>query len=168
VKFRHCVDSFFSFIETFENSQNQPAHDPFSIFEHFGFGGHSGGRGREEARTPNVEIPVRVSLRQLYQGDVLEASYTRQVLCVEASSCEKNDKDCQGPGVKMRVQQIAPGFVQQVQVSFSSACLCLFFFSRAPFAGVGSKLCRSRQILEVSVQTMSKRNDRRGGNPTYY
>jgi len=27
----------------------------------------------------------------------------------------KNAKECQGPGVKVRMQQLAPGFVQQVQ-----------------------------------------------------
>ena len=35
----------------------------------------------------------------------------------QASSCEKKDKDCQGPGIKVKMQQLAPGFVQQMQVS---------------------------------------------------
>lgn len=77
-----------------------------------------GGRGRqEESRTPDVEIPVRVSLRQLYVGEVLDVKYSRQVLCVEHASCQRTCQDCQGPGVKIRMQQLAPGFVQQVQVS---------------------------------------------------
>jgi DnaJ-class molecular chaperone len=77
-----------------------------------------GGRQREEdARTPDVEIPVRVSLRQLYLGEVLDVKYARQVLCVEHASCQRTCKDCQAPGIKVRVQQLAPGFVQQVQVS---------------------------------------------------
>ena len=92
------------------------AHDPFNIFEQFGFGGFGGGRGREEQRTPNVEIPVRVTLAQLFIGEILDVSYSRQVLCVEASSCQKASQDCQGPGIKIRMQQLAPGFVQQVQV----------------------------------------------------
>ena len=76
-----------------------------------------GGRSRQEdQRTPDVDIPLRVTLRQLYLGEVLEVSYVRQVVCVEASSCQKNDRDCQGPGIKVRMQQIAPGFVQQMQV----------------------------------------------------
>jgi hypothetical protein len=99
---------------------NQPAHDPFSIFEQFGFGGFGGfGRqNREEPRTPTVNIPLRVTLRQLYVGELLDVNYVRQVLCVEASSCQKNNNECQGPGVKVKVQQLAPGFVQQVQVNF--------------------------------------------------
>lgn len=72
---------------------------------------------QEEQRTPNVEIPVRVTLRQLYKGEMLDVEFIRQVVCVEAASCEKKNNDCQGPGVKIRVQQLAPGFVQQVQVN---------------------------------------------------
>ncbi len=75
-----------------------------------------GGARHEDPRTANVEIPVRVTLKQLYVGEQLDVEYIRQVVCVEASSCEKKNQDCQGPGVKIRVQQIAPGFVQQVQV----------------------------------------------------
>ena len=95
---------------------NQGAADPFSIFEAFGFGG-MGGRGREDPRTPNVEIPLRVTLRQLYLGEVLEVSYSRQVLCTDANLCQTNKQECQGPGIGMRMHQLAPGFVQQMQVS---------------------------------------------------
>lgn len=95
---------------------NQAAADPFSIFEAFGFGG-MGGRQREDPRTPNVEIPLRVTLRQLYLGELLDVAYSRQVLCTDASSCQSNKQECQGPGVAVRMHQLAPGFVQQVQVS---------------------------------------------------
>mmetsp|Transcript_16481 Transcript_16481/g.16594 ORF Transcript_16481/g.16594 Transcript_16481/m.16594 type:complete len:362 (-) Transcript_16481:109-1194(-) len=100
-----------------EQRANQPATDPFSIFEHFGFGGGMGGRRGhdEEPRTPDMEMPIRVSLRQLYIGEVLDVKYSRQVLCVEHASCQRNCPDCQGPGIKVRMQQLAPGFVQQVQ-----------------------------------------------------
>lgn len=104
-----------------EQRENTPQADPFNIFESFGFGGFGGGRQREqEQRTPDVEIPVRVTLRQLYVGEQLDVEYVRQVMCVEAGSCEKKDKDCQGPGIKVRMQQLAPGFVQQVQVADAS------------------------------------------------
>lgn len=98
-----------------EQRANTPQHDPFSIFEHFGFGG-GGHRQQEDQRTPNIEIPVRVTLRQLYLGELLDVEYIRQVVCVEAGSCQKNNQDCQGPGIKVRMQQLAPGFVQQIQV----------------------------------------------------
>eukprot|EP00903_Cladosiphon_okamuranus_P017902 g16473.t1 len=89
--------------------------DPFQdMFSHFGFGG--GRRQREESRTPNVEIPLRVSLRQLYQGDTFDTVYVRQAMCVGAGQCEKNCKDCQGPGIAVKMHQLGPGFVQQVQI----------------------------------------------------
>lgn len=100
-----------------EQRENSPQQDPFSIFEHFGFGGMGGHRRQQEQRTPDIVIPVRVSLRQLYVGDSLDVEYVRQVVCVEASSCEKKSQDCHGPGIKVRMQQLAPGFVQQVQTS---------------------------------------------------
>ncbi|KAL7535102.1 hypothetical protein ACHAWF_005060 [Thalassiosira exigua] len=87
------------------------------IFSHFGFnfGGH-GGRGRQrEQTTPNVDVPLRVTMKQLYLGDTIEVSYTRQTLCTNWQDCMRNNQECQGPGVKVRMQQIAPGFVQQVQ-----------------------------------------------------
>lgn len=102
------------------NRENTPQADPFNIFEQFGFGGFGGGFGgrrQQELRTPNVNIPLSVTLRQLYLGELLDVEYVRQVLCVEASSCQKNNQECQGPGIKLRMQQLAPGFVQQVQVS---------------------------------------------------
>jgi len=100
-----------------EQRENTPQQDPSDIFAAFGFGGFGGQRQREqEQRTPSVEIPLRLSLRQLYLGELLDVQYSRQVVCVEASSCEKKDKDCQGPGIKVKMQQLAPGFVQQMQV----------------------------------------------------
>ena len=60
-------------------------------------------------------VPLRVTLKQLYLGDTIEVSYVRHTLCTNWQECMKNNQECQGPGVKVRMQQIAPGFVQQVQ-----------------------------------------------------
>lgn len=86
------------------------------IFSHFGFGGFGGQRGRQrEQSTPNVDIPLRVTLKQLYLGEIIEVEYVRQTLCVHWQECMKNSQECQGPGIRVRMQQLAPGFVQQVQ-----------------------------------------------------
>lgn len=85
------------------------------IFSHFGFGGFGGQRRQREQSTPNVDVPLRVTMKQLYLGDVLEVEYVRQTLCTNWQDCMRNNQECQGPGVKVRMQQIAPGFVQQVQ-----------------------------------------------------
>jgi len=54
-------------------------------------------------------------MRQRYLGAIIEVDYIREVLCVNWQDCMKNSKECQGPGVRVRMQQLAPGFVQQVQ-----------------------------------------------------
>lgn len=89
------------------------------IFEQFGFGGFGGGRQRREQEqvTPSVEIPLFLTLEQFYAGATLEVDYTRQVLCLQWEMCMKAAQDCQGPGIRVRRQQLAPGFVQQVQVN---------------------------------------------------
>lgn len=84
------------------------------IFSHFGFGG-GGRRDTGDQRTDDVEVPLRVSLKQLYEGVVLDVHYVREVLCVNWEECTRNSPECSGPGVKTFRQQIAPGFVQQVQ-----------------------------------------------------
>lgn len=87
--------------------------DPFESF----FGGGFGGRRRhdEEQRTPSIEIPLHVTLRQLYLGEQIEVEYHRQTLCLNWEMCMKTNNECSGPGIRVVRQQLAPGFVQQVQ-----------------------------------------------------
>lgn len=87
--------------------------DPFEQF--FGFGGGGRQRREQDLRTPSVNIPLEVTLEQMYSGATFEISYIRQVLCMKWEMCMKNAPECQGPGLKVKRQQIAPGFVQQVQ-----------------------------------------------------
>lgn len=93
--------------------------DPFDdIFSQFGFGG-GGGRRRDngERRTDSVEIPLQMTMKQLYTGEMLDVHYVRNVLCRNWEDCVRKDQGCSGPGVKIGRQQIAPGFVQQVQMN---------------------------------------------------
>jgi DnaJ-class molecular chaperone len=86
------------------------------LFSQFGFDFGGGRQQRDqEQRTPDVEIPLYVSLKQLYLGETIDVDYVRQVLCLQWEMCVKSAPDCQGPGVRVRRQQLAPGFVQQVQ-----------------------------------------------------
>ncbi|CAB9498666.1 protein DnaJ [Seminavis robusta] len=87
----------------------------FDPFEQF-FGGFGGRRQQdEEQRTPSVEIPLHVTLKQLYLGEQIEVEYHRQTLCLNWEMCMKTNNECSGPGVRVIRQQLAPGFVQQVQ-----------------------------------------------------
>lgn len=86
------------------------------LFSQFGFGGGGGGRHRDqEQRTPSVELPLELTLEQLYKGVTFDVEYIRQVLCLRWEMCMKASPECQGPGIRIKRQQIAPGFVQQVQ-----------------------------------------------------
>ena len=86
------------------------------IFSHFGFnmGGHGRGRGGEQ-KTRSIEMKLRLTLKQLYMGATIEVETYRQGLCMNWQQCMKNAQECHGPGVRVKMQQLAPGFVQQVQ-----------------------------------------------------
>lgn len=107
-----------------------------------------------------MEIPIRVTLRQLFLGEVLDVEYIRQVVCVEASSCEKKNQDCQGPGVKLRVQQLAPGFVQQIQVSDPS-CVARGKSWKSPCKACPKGMTEEEEIqLTVDIQAGMREGDK--------
>ncbi|KAL3904548.1 MAG: hypothetical protein SGILL_010022 [Bacillariaceae sp.] len=89
----------------------------FDPFEQFfgGFGGRGRQRQEREQTTPGVNIPLELTLEEMYAGATYEVTYIRQVLCLKWEMCMKTNQECQGPGVRVKRQQIAPGFVQQVQ-----------------------------------------------------
>lgn len=91
----------------------------FDPFEEFFGGGFGGRRQRDDGvrRTDSVEIPLRLTLKQFYLGETLDVEYVREVLCKRWEDCMRKDPECSGPGVKVARQQIAPGFVQQVQMN---------------------------------------------------
>ena len=86
------------------------------FFSQFGFNfGGGGRRHQQERQTPDVEVPLYVTMKQLYLGAILEVEYIREVLCVNWQECMTANQECQGPGIRVKMQQLAPGFVQQVQ-----------------------------------------------------
>jgi len=68
--------------------------DPFGDFfsDHFGFGGGRGQRDDSEPRTDSLEIPLRLDLKQLYQGVTLDLQYVRDVLCTQWEECVRKDQ----------------------------------------------------------------------------
>ncbi|CEM28628.1 unnamed protein product [Vitrella brassicaformis CCMP3155] len=102
--------------------QHQESHmDPFDIFSAFGFGGGRRRKGRgEKEKTPNLDMKLRVTLEQLYFGELFHVTYRRQVLCVNVDECTVDRRDCQGAGLRVVTQQMGPGFIVQNQMQDDS------------------------------------------------
>jgi DnaJ-class molecular chaperone len=100
-------------LERHEKGGNQPA-SPFDMF----FGGGGGG-GRRKGNDAQVEIEV--TLEELYNGGQRQARISRNVICPKCRGTGAKDGEqttctkCGGRGVRMVQQQMAPGFVVQMQ-----------------------------------------------------
>lgn len=90
------------------------------IFDLFGMGGGRGGRPRER-RSDDVVHRIRVGLDELYKGSTRKLQMTRNIKCDKcAASGSRSGKKypcdtCQGSGVEMKLRQLGPGMMQQIQ-----------------------------------------------------
>ncbi|XP_029008749.1 dnaJ homolog subfamily A member 4 [Betta splendens] len=97
---------------------------PMDIFNMF-FGG--GGRTQRERRGKNVVHQLSVTLEEMYNGATRKLGLQKNVIC---EKCEgyggkkgalEKCTNCKGRGVQVKVQQIGPGMIQQIQ-SMCSDC----------------------------------------------
>ncbi|EGG21667.1 heat shock protein DnaJ family protein [Cavenderia fasciculata] len=95
-----------------------------NIFRGFGGGGGGGHQQQHQAqpRGADIELDLEVTLKDLYLGRTSRVTHMKQILCqkcrgtgAKKASDVKTCTGCQGSGIKVRVQQLGPGFVQQVQ-----------------------------------------------------
>lgn len=99
-------------LERHEKGGNQPA-SPFDMF----FGGGGGGR----RKGPDAQVEIEVTLEELYNGGQRQARISRNIICPKCRGTGAKDGQttkcnaCQGRGVRMVQQQMAPGFVVQMQ-----------------------------------------------------
>lgn len=133
-------------------------HSPVDIFDMF-FGGGGGGRGRRERKGKDVIHQLSVTLDEMYNGSVRKLSLQKNVIC---SGCEgyggkkgsvERCGNCRGSGMQVRIQQLGPGMVQQIQSichecqgsgeSISAKDRCK--------SCMGKKVVRERKVLEVHV-----------------
>jgi len=137
--------------------------NPMDISDMF-FGGGGGdpfgrGRGRGPRRTKNLMHQLSVSLEDMYNGSVRKLALQKNVIC---DGCEglggkagavQKCPNCRGTGMQVRIQQLGPGMMQQIQ---SMCGECHGEGERVdPKLRCkkcnGRKVNRERKILEVSV-----------------
>ena len=95
-------------------------HSPFDIFDMF-FGGGRRRQPGEKPRGRDTVHQLKVGLQDLYSGTTKQLSVQRNVICSgcngiggKEGSVEKC-KTCQGTGIFIKLRQIGPGMVQQIQ-----------------------------------------------------
>lgn len=111
--------------EGLKNGGGVKFNNPFDIFSSFGFGGGGGGHAHnhhEQRKGPSVEIPLEVTLQDLYLGKSFTVGHKKQVLCHKCRGTGAKDSDdvqtcpdCGGSGTKIFTQQLGPGFITQTQ-----------------------------------------------------
>eukprot|EP01132_Coremiostelium_polycephalum_P006843 gene6843-8487_t len=91
-----------------------------------GFRFNTGGGGGQtmQQRGPDIELDLEVTLKDLYVGRTTKVTHKKQVLCNKCRGTGAKDPNnvstcggCKGSGVKVKVQQLGPGFLQQVQTT---------------------------------------------------
>jgi len=134
-------------------------HSPMDLFDMF-FGGGGGSRGpRGPRRTKNLMHQLSVSLEDLYKGTTRKLALQKNVICTDCEGLGGREgavqrcPNCRGTGMQVRVQQLGPGMMQQIQ----SVCHeCQGQGERIDpkhrcKTCNGRKVTRERKILEVSV-----------------
>ncbi|XP_072241982.1 dnaJ homolog subfamily A member 4 [Leuresthes tenuis] len=129
---------------------------PMDMFNMF-FGG--GGRMQRERRGKNVVHQLSVTLEEMYNGSTRKLGLQKNVICEKCDgyggkkgTLEKCT-NCKGRGVQIKVQQIGPGMIQQIQSMcpdcqgqgerFNSKDRCK--------SCNGHKVERKKKILEVHI-----------------
>ena len=136
--------------------------NPMDIFDMFFGGGDPfgrGGGGRGPRTTKNLVHQLSVSLEDMYNGTTRKLALQKNVIC---DACEglggkagavQKCPNCRGSGVQVRIQQLGPGMMQQIQSTCSE---CHGKGERIdPKLRCkkcnGRKVNRERKILEVQV-----------------
>ena len=98
--------------------------NPMDIFDMFFGGGDPFGRGggrRGPRRTKNLVHQLSVSLEDMYNGTTRKLALQKNVIC---DACEglggkagavQKCPNCRGSGMQVRIQQLGPGMMQQIQ-----------------------------------------------------
>lgn len=133
-------------------------HSPMDIFDMF-FGGGGQRRQAGPRRGKDVVHQLKVSLEDMYNGTTRKLALQKNVIC---SKCEGRGgkegavlkcNNCRGTGMQVRIQQLGPGMVQQIQ-SMCHECRgegeVIDPKLRCKTCN-GAKIIKERKILEVHI-----------------
>lgn len=134
--------------------------DPFS--QMFGGGGGRGRGGPKKGK--DMMHALQITLEDCYNGKIRKLAITRDKLCEEcdgrggAEGCETTCSGCDGHGIVIKVMQLGPGMLQQVQAH----CDDCGGKGKAINAKLRCKTCRGnkvakeRKVLEVAIDKGAK------------
>ncbi|XP_069564742.1 dnaJ homolog subfamily A member 4 [Brachyistius frenatus] len=129
---------------------------PMDIFNMF-FGG--GGQMQRERKGKNVVHQLSVTLDEMYNGATRKLGLQKNVICEKCDGyggkkgALEKCSNCKGRGVQIKVQQIGPGMIQQIQ-SMCTDCQGQGekFNSKDRCKNCnGRKVERKKKILEVHI-----------------
>ncbi len=120
------------------------SHDIFSSI----FGGASRNRNQVK-RGENITHPLNCSLEDLYNGKKIKLAVTRNVKA-DPNEESKVCKNCNGTGYVMKMRQVGPGMIQQMQ---TTCPVC-------KGNGHTVKMKKDRKVLEVLVEKGMKNNSK--------
>lgn len=135
-------------------------HSPMDVFDMFFGGSDPFGRSRRgPRRTKNIVHQLSVSLEDMYNGTIRKLALQKNVICDTCdgvggkAGCFQKCQNCRGSGMQIRIQQIGPGMMQQIQ----SVCQECAGEGESVDPKLRCKRCngkkvnRERKILEVNV-----------------
>jgi len=129
-----------------------------------GGGGRRRGGGGGPKKGKDMMHALQVSLEDCYNGKVRKLAITRDALCSDcggrggAEGCETMCTGCDGHGIVMKVRQLGPGMLQQIQAH----CDECGGKGKAINARLRCKTCRGnkvtkeRKVLEVAIDKGSR------------
>jgi len=134
-------------------------HSPFDIFDMFFGGGRRRAPGEKEKGKDTVH-QLKVTLEELYKGVTRKMALQKNIICPscdgiggKAGSVQKCG-NCAGSGIEVKLRQIGPGMVQQIQTPCRK---CDRRGEVIPDADRcrkcnGNKVVKDKKILECEVQ----------------
>lgn len=109
-----------------------------------------GGRRRRQQSGPrkgqDVKHPLKVSLEDLYKGKTAKLAISRDKIVGDARQCST----CNGRGAIVRLRQLGPGMVQQIQQQCPDC----------GGSGYSFKTQKERQVLEVHIEPGMKHEEK--------